>query len=141
MRPSWPVPSCRRGGVRPTDAAGPARHTGCVNPPRLPAAATVVLVAAQWIVAAILASTIISVGYRYAGVSSFDELPKLGNGPALGLATSLGLPLLLTPLALVLLATRFRPFTWAVPVLGMLASIALWFYAVSTFEQPINVGG
>ena len=44
-------------------------------------------------------------------------------------------------LALVLLATRLRRRAWVVPVTGMLVSGAIWLYAVSTFEQPPNLGG
>lgn len=100
------------------------------------------LVVLQGLWAVVLFWGIIDVGYRVGGLSSVDQLARLGSGPGVALAAVVVPPLLGVPLALVLLFTRFRRRAWAVPAAGMVASSVVWLGAVSTFEPvPPMIGG
>ena len=102
----------------------------------------VCLVVLQGVCAVWLFWGTIDLGYRVGGLSSVDQLGRLGGGPAIALGAVVLPPLLGVPLAVVLLFTRFRRRAWVVPAAGMIASAVVWLWAVSTFERvPAVIGG
>ena len=108
---------------------------------RYPVAASLVLVAVQYVAAFVLFWATIDVAYRFDGVDSWDRVHMLGSGPQLALAAAWVPALVCPPITVVLLFTRFRLRAWIVSAGGLLVSIAVWLYAVSTFEQPPYLGG
>lgn len=99
------------------------------------------LVALQCVLAYVLFWAILTVGYQVGGISGYDEMHRLGNGPVVALGAVL-VPLLLgAPLTLLLLFTRFRRKAWIVPLGGMAVSITVWLLAISSFAPPSPVIG
>jgi hypothetical protein len=102
-----------------------------------PIAVTLGLAAAQLLLAALLTSQIIAVAYRDPGVSSVDELSRIGSGPAAAFLAAWLPAVVGIPVALVILVTRYRGRAWTIPAVGMLVSVTCWLWAISTFEQTV----
>ena len=102
-----------------------------------PVLRTFLLVALHVVVAVVTSSVFIGYGYGVGGgaVSSYDELPRLGDGARNGFA-GIWIPVLLSPLAALIALAISRRFAWIGPVLAMLASVVLAVYFATTFEQP-----
>jgi hypothetical protein len=110
--------------------------------PAHPVRDAVILVAVHLVFAAVVAWNYIGVGYAFSdgAVSSYDELPRLGDGPRNGFA-AIGLSVLLVaPLTLIALAV-YRRFAWVVPVLGMIWCLVAVSYYTTTFEHPAPMVG
>jgi len=108
---------------------------------KYPVATSLVLVALQYLGAFLLPLFMIDIAYRFEGVGSRDELCLLGGGVTLAVAAAWLPALVCPPVTIVLLFTRFRLRAWIFSGGGLLVSIAVWLYAVSTFEQPVRLGG
>jgi hypothetical protein len=108
---------------------------------KYPVAVSLVLVGLQYLCALLLPWFMIDIAYRFEGVGSRDEIYMLGGGVTLAVAAAWLPALVCPPVTIVLLFTRFRPRAWIVSGGGLLLGIAVWFYAVSTFEQPVRIGG
>ena len=140
----------RTGPRRPVDAASvssarPTRQTiacatlECVK--HYPVGSALVLVAVQYATALVLFWLMIDIAYRFEGIDGWDRVHMLGAGPQLAAAAAVVPALLCPPLTIVLLFTRFRARAWVISAVGWMLGIAVWLYAISTFEQPPLVGG
>ena len=66
---------------------------------------------------------------------SYDELPRLGDGPRNGFA-GIWIPVLLEPVIVLVSLAITRRYAWVGPALAMLASLVLAVYSYTTFELP-----
>ena len=108
---------------------------------RYPVAVSLVLVALQYLAAFLLPWFTLDIAYRFEGVDGWDRVHMLGAGPQLSLSAAWLPALICPPVTIVLLFTRFRPNAFVVSGGGLLVSLGVWLYAVSTFEQPPYPGG
>jgi len=95
------------------------------------------LAAAHVLFAVVLTFALIGAGYGFSGnaVSSYDELPRLGDGPRNGFA-GIWIPVLLEPVIVLVSLAITRRYAWVGPALAMLASLVLAVYFFTTFELP-----
>ncbi|MFT4285989.1 MAG: hypothetical protein QM598_14260 [Protaetiibacter sp.] len=99
-------------------------------------------IAAQLVAAVVCGFTLLSAAYRYPGISSRDDLWRLGDAPRMGFVALLVIGVVAFSATVALLADqRTRRWAWVSPAVGIATSIVATIVAIACYQEPVPLVG